>query len=422
MISLLSSRWRIPILVLILIAFVAAYTMLLHDRFTALYPGANDFFSIYAGAYGYFMRGWNPYGPETDAFIHQVIGGGSENGLGLFAYPLYAIWIAAPLLVLPNYPWAEALWLVLCQGMIFVSLLVILRYFRWQPPVALFGVLVIWSIFFYPNARALLLGQVALLVFLLTVLVFWLLFRIEPNPRTDILAGILLAVTTIKPQMQFLIIPFLLLWGLRMRRWVFLASAAVSMLALIGISFLMLPSWLTDWLAELRLYPSYTPPAVMNILAHDILHLPGSAAQIVERVIEAGMAIYLLWEWWRVLWKGDAERLDWTLALTIVISHLVALRTATPHYVVFLFVLIPLLKRWSERGVWLPIAVLLALFVGYWGLFALTQDSQAESNLMFVPPPLIMLGLLFIFQPPERFPVVGRTLQPARPVGASTQR
>lgn len=421
MTSLLSSRWRIPIVILILIGFVAAYTVLLHDRFTALYPGANDFFSIYAGAYGYFVKGWNPYGPETDAFIHEVIGAGSQSGLGLYAYPFYTIWIAAPTLLLPNYPWAQALWQVLCQGMIFVSLLLILRYFRWQPPVAVFGVLVIWSIFFYPNARALLLGQVALLVFLLTVLVFWLLFRAEPTPRTDVLAGILLAITTIKPQMQFLIIPFLLLWGLRMRRWVFLASAAVSMLVLLGISFLMLPSWLTDWLAELRLYPSYTPPAVMNILVNDVLHLPRLVAQIAERILEGGLALYLLYEWWRVLWKGEAERLDWTLALTIVISHLVAFRTATPHYVVFLFVMIPLLKRWSERGVWLPIAVLLALFVGYWVLFALTQVSQTESNLMFVPLPLIMLALLIIFQPPERFPVVGRTLQPARPVGVSTQ-
>lgn len=390
----------LALIVLAALVALAAYTVAFRAVFTSRFPGANDFFSRWAGAHLYLTRGWDPYGDDTSLWIQNAIWGhpaGPGEDPSLFAYPFYTVLLVAPWGLIGDYSWAQAAWQVTLQVVALATLALTLAYHRWRPGPLVLGGLVLWMLAFYPTARALILGQIGLLVFALTVWALWLLFRADPPiPGTDALAGALLALTTVKPQMQFLVIPLLLLWALRERRWQVMVGFGAAMAVLLGASFALLPGWLGEWLAQVRLYPSYTPPSVLFILTHETLPL-GAAADAAQAVMAVGLVAYLLFEGWRVLWRRDDARLDWLIGLTLVVTHLVAPRTATTHFVVFVFPLLALLRDWSRRGrwgAWAGVGLMAALAVGMWWLFLATLVGAQEADIVHVPLPLLMLALV----------------------------
>ncbi len=393
----------IPLLILGLILLVA-YTWAFQVAFTSRAPGANDFFSQYGGAYLYFFEGINPYSREATEWIQLQISGAVVTRGTItndFVYPFYTILLVAPYTLLPTYAWVQAAWQVTLQVMMIATMVVIFHYYGWRPRPWLFGLLMLWMLLFYPTFRAIILGQMSIVVHSTTVVCFWLLLRGRTDNQIthDIWAGFFIALSTIKPQMQFLIIPFLVLWGFRNQRWAFLASSAGSMVVLVSISFVMLPTWLSDWVAQLTAYSSYTPPGVLFILTHELLPL-GRTAQTAELLFTVGFTLHVLWVWWQILVANQQEQLDWALGMTLIVTHLVAPRTATTHYIVFLFPLVLMLRSWVlERRYILATSILLLMLVGLWWLFIETTISEAEANVMFVPLPLLMFALMIVSRP-----------------------
>lgn len=399
------SRRVTVVLGLIALVLLAGYTWLFHDVFASRVPGANDFFSRWAGAHLYLTRGWDPYGEQTSLWIQEAIWGHPAQpgeDPSLFAYPFYTIFLIAPYALIPTYDWAQAAWQVMLQVVVLATLFLLLRYHRWRPAPWMLGLLVLWSIFFYPTARSLILGQLGLVVFGLTVWAAWLLLRAEPPSSTsDAWAGALLAITSVKPQMQFLVIPFFVLWAVRRRRWWMIGGLGGALVALLGASFVLLPAWVGEWLAQVTLYPSYTPPAVLYILTREVIPF-GAAGEIVERALGVLLIGYLLYEWWRVLRRREDAGTDWVIGLTLVITHLIAPRTATTHFVVFVFALIPIfrdLSRLKPWGSWAVPVLMAFLLAGMWWLFFVTLEGRQEHNLVHVPLPLVMLMLVIIFRP-----------------------
>ncbi|MBN1310565.1 MAG: DUF2029 domain-containing protein [Anaerolineae bacterium] len=399
------SRRAVVLIGLVVLVLLAGYTWIFHDVFASRVPGANDFFSRWAGAHLYLTKGWNPYGEETSLWIQKAVWGHpAEPGEdpSLFAYPFYTVFLIAPYALIPTYDWAQAVWQVTLQVVALATLFLLLRYHHWRPKPWMLGVLVLWMIFFYPTARSLILGQLGLVVFLMTVWAAWLLFRVEPpRPVGDGWAGVLLALTTVKPQMQFLIIPFVVLWALRERRWWVIGGLGAALSVLMGASFILLPSWVGEWLSQVSLYPSYTPPAVLYILTREVLPL-GPAAAIIERILDVLLLGYLLYEWWLVLWRREDARLDWVLGLILVVTHLVAPRTATTHFVVFTFALIPIfrdLARVRPWGMWATMGLMVVLLSGMWWLFLATLQGNQEHDFVHVPLPLVMFVCVVLTRP-----------------------
>src|SRR5574337_866955 len=107
-----SRRW-IVMLALAAVAALAIYTWITHDVFTSRVPGANDFFSRWAGARLFFTRGWDPYGTDTSLWIQNAIyrhPAQPNEDPSLFAYPFYTVFLVAPYALLPTYAWAQASW------------------------------------------------------------------------------------------------------------------------------------------------------------------------------------------------------------------------------------------------------------------------------------------------------------------------
>lgn len=357
------------------------------------YPGANDFYSRWSGVRSFWVDGLDPYGDAASLAIQEGIYGRAaedDEDPGYYAYPMYTTLLLAPLAPL-SYTWAEAVWLALLIALQFGALILLFDVYDWTPGPLLLGLLLLWAVFFYPASRGILLGQPGLVVYFLQVLTIWSLAK-----GRDGIAGAALAISTIKPQMGFLIVPFLLLWGLRERRWRLLGWFAGVWLGLMAWSFIVLPGWFGAWWAQLTRYTSYTAiGSPIWVLTRAYLPFLDSVGEIVISVLlVAGM----LWAWWRVIVQRREIEFGWTVMLTLTVTHLVAIRTATPHFVIFNIPLMFYFARLSaadrRRGPRVVALSVTVLMVGLWVLFLLTVQAKFEHPAMYLPLPLGMLALL----------------------------
>jgi hypothetical protein len=378
--------------VLCLIAVYGADLVATHAVFTSRFPGANDFYSRWAGARAWWMQGLSPYSEEASRQIEIGIYGRRAlpgEDPGPFAYPFYTVFLIAPLAFMP-YAWAEAAWLALLQFALIGGTIGNIRLVKWHIPPVLLGVTLISMVFFYHSARAILLGQFAVIVF---ALVAGMLLALQA--RRDLWAGVLLALATVKPQMVFLLVPLALLWAIATRRWRMVWGFAGAMAILCGASWIAVPGWLGDFLTQMMRYSSYTaigsPVWVITRYFFPVLGAPG---EIGLSLVLAGWALVT----WLRLWRDESWPVFlWTVGVTLIVTNLIALRTATTNYVVlfipFVQSLAALQSEWKRGGTWAVVGIEVALLVGLWALFLATVKNKFEHPIMYLPMPV---GLLLV--------------------------
>ena len=393
------SRLLVMVLVSILIVaviLVDAYAT--YVVFTSKFPGANDFYSRWAGGRAFLIDGLNPYSDEVTRRIQLgMYGHLAEEGADqvAFAYPMYTIYLFFPLSLIPSYPQAQALWQAILEFALLLAVFFTLRIYRWQPKPWLLAATCFWSVLFYPGARSIILGQFAIVVFAFVALILWAV-----KEGRDIMAGLCLALSTIKPQMVFLLIPLLLLWAIYHRRWRLVGSFVISMALLVFSSLLLVPTWPADFLAWMIKYPGYTAiGSPIWTLTHYFFPQLGTPVEIMISLLVLGHLLYT----WRGAVDGSWLEFDWVVAMTLIVTNLIALRTATTNYVVLLmptFIVFKTLdKRFQRRGAMLIALIELLLLVGFWILFAATVAGDYEHPIMYLPLP-ISLWLIFVAAKP----------------------
>jgi hypothetical protein len=388
--------WQVIILAMLFIAvFVGA--VFLHYRFAQQFPGGTDSVPRWVGTQAWVFEGLDPYSDEVTARAQQMV----YNRLAKpgedkqkFAYPFYVVFYYLPFIWL-NYNLARAIAMVILEGSLVSIALLSLKTYRWSPPLWLVALTVAWSVLFYHGARTIILGQFAGISAVLIAVSIWAI-----KERRDVLAGCALALASPKPQMVFLLLPLVGLWGLTARRWKISAAMVVTMSVLVGLSFLFLPTWLGEMQAQLVDYTTYTYiGSPINILTTIVFPFLGAP---VEWIIDGVLVVWLIWEWWQVH-SSDKGRFYWVLALTLLVTNLIALRTATTNYVMMLpalFYLFATFARAKGRRANLWIAVIeIGLFVGLWALFALTVKGNGEQWPIYLPLPLGLLFALIVFRP-----------------------
>jgi hypothetical protein len=232
-------------------------------------------------------------------------------------------------------------------------------------------------------------------VFAFIALVLWAV-----KEGRDITAGLCLALSTIKPQMVFLLIPLLLLWAIYHRRWRLVGSFVISMALLVFSSLLLVPTWPADFLAWMVKYPGYTAiGSPIWTFTHYFFPQLGTPVEIMISLLVLGHLLYT----WRGAVDGSWLEFDWVVAMTLIVTNLIALRTATTNYVVLLmpiFIVFKSLdKRFQRQGAMLIALIELLLLVGFWILFAVTVAGDYEHPIMYLPLP-IGLWLIFVAAKP----------------------
>jgi hypothetical protein len=380
---------RALILATTLIILVAVfYTWGTWKYFTIPVPGGNDFLAHYSVWDLYFNEGVNPYSDEAALYTQELIRGRpAEPGedQNRLTYPFYSILVHGPFTFV-EYNLARAIYMTILQAMILVGVIITLKIFDWRPSNLIVGSVLAWSILNYPESRAVILGQFAPIAFFSLVVTLYLLLR-----GYDHLAGIILVVTTIKPTLVFLILPFLILWSISRKRWKFLYSFGISLATITAASLLVLPTWIEDWISRIMHYPEYTggESPVWLLTNHYIPQLDS----VGELSITLLLLLALLFVWWRFLKKSDDREFYWVLGFTILISNLIVPRSATTNYVMFLFPVLGFfaaIDRSWKSGSLVIVAILILSVVGHWWLHAATIIGNREQAILFLPIPFVV--------------------------------
>jgi len=362
------------------------------------------------GAKSWLLDGLSPYDPEVSLRSQEVIYGRPakpEEGedIAHFVYPLPAMIFFGPFGLLP-YNEARTIWMTILEICLPLLTWVGLRIAGWKPPYFLLVLLLVFSVIWYHGTRAVILGQFAIIEALL--LAGGLLAIKQEH---DVWAGIFLALSISKPQMSFLLLPFVIIWAISKRRWILVLSTIGGIVVLIGIFTLLMPGWILDWIQQVLSYPDYTatePP--VGIIAS----LFPTLSSLINLVGTALFILYMLLEWVLALNKADPW-FQWTAAMTLLITNLVVMRTATTNYLamvpammIFFSVIV---HRWGKRGTAFIVLIIFLLLFGLWALFLSTVDGNLESPVMYLPlPMLILLSLWWIrwwFIRPTQLPLQG---------------
>lgn len=367
-------------------------TVIFHyTTFTSQFPGHNDFLTVWEGSRAYFYDGLDPYSEEVSTNIQmRIYGRPAEVGEfpNHYAYPFYATFFVWPTIHF-DYAWATAIWMVTLEACLIGGVMLSLSLFNWRPKPLMLAGLLLFALVWYPGARGLFLGQVSHLTLLLQIAALWGVMK-----GRDRLGGVALAAATFKPQMVLLFVPFLLLWGLVNRRWQFLTAFGLAFGALNIVSFLLLPDWVEGMLYQIGLYPTYIEVSTPAwVVTQYMLNLGDGAEWAVNLFFYALM----LWTWYTVLVERREERFLWAVMVTITVTHLVAFRTATPHFSVFVLPLVFYLQRFArQRRGGLIVVTLLVLFIVPWVHFFPTLGAEKfEHPTLFVPIPAAFMAILW---------------------------
>lgn len=393
-------RPRTPIGVRIGIAFFVLVAIgalgFVNYRFASEAPGGNDFLPRWVGTHAWLQDGTSPYARSVTLEAQRMIYGrpadpSQGEDVAHFVYPMPAIIFFIPFGLMP-YTLARAVWMTLLEVCLPILAILGLGIAKWRPKPWLTAVLVLLSILWYHGLRAVIVGQFAVFEAVLIAGAFLAVQR-----ERDALAGILLALSLAKPQMSFLIIPYVLLWAFSRRKWAIIIWAFAFLALWVGASLLLIPDWPLQWLRQILEYPAYTDiGSPISILAG----LVPPASDWLNRILSGALVLYMFWEWYLARDQRD-NWFQWTAAMTLVVTNLVAFRTATTNYVVLLpvwmLIFSVLVQRWDQGGVVATALTSLALILGPWALFLTTVQARTESAMMYLPLPILtLLGLWWI--------------------------
>lgn len=221
-----------------------------------------DYYIYYTAARMYITDGANPYTDEVAQTVQIDIMGRlakpDEDQLA-FAYPFFMLFLVIPFAWL-DISISQALWMSLN---ILASITILHKVFDKS---RFLGLLVFST---YPVFMGIILGNFSILICFFLLLFFNQILFTEREKISQIMLGMLLALTLGKPQLTWLIVLFALLMSFRKRYYFLILSFLISSVTILIICFALMPNWLNNWLLQIQKYAEYnhnTPAYILTTL------------------------------------------------------------------------------------------------------------------------------------------------------------
>ncbi len=256
------------------------------------YSFGNDFYPIWLTSREWIRARRDPYSAGLTHDIQIGLFGRPLDGQFLtdppddyrtFAYPAFTDLLFWPASTVP-FRTFRIVWAILLATLLGVTVFFWTRALSWPIGRTWLAIIILLVVCSYQELEGLQAGQLGLLVgFLLAAA---LLALMQGQMWS---AGILMALTTIKPQMTLLAILYLLSWCAR--EWRARSGFALAFLAamslLIGTSLAVWPHWLHSWIKVVQAYPQYATPPLARELLGPTLGLHAGTIVIVILLIAA---------------------------------------------------------------------------------------------------------------------------------------
>jgi len=390
-----TSNGRIVYLGLITIVLITAAVTWGNYRYSQQNPGGNDFLVHWVGARSFIMEGVSPYSESTAREIQKMVYGrpaqDNEHEFRV-VYPLYSEILFAPFALIGNFTLARAVWMTFLQLSIIAIAILSIRLTGWKPRLWLLPFYLLFSLLWYHGLRALINGNAVIVVQLLVISTL-----LAIQQKRDVIAGILLAFSTIKPHLVILLIILIIIWAVSHRRWSLVRWFFGGMVALILLGMVFIPDWLQQNLWEVLRFPDYNPELTIGSAFE--IWWPGVGTQL-KWGLTIFLTILIFVEWWLVQRKEYFHFL-WTMCLTFAISQWIGISSDPGNFVLltlpFVLIFSVIKERWPVGGDWIVLLILIGLFIGIWILFLKTVEyglQPQQHSVLFIPVPLLaILGL-----------------------------
>jgi hypothetical protein len=287
------------------------------------YSFGNDFYPIWLTSRRWLRERRDPYSPALTREIQFGLLGRPLDGefstdppsdYRAFAYPAFTDLLLWPVSEIP-FRTLRIVWFVMLTALLAAAVAFWVRALSWHVSRVALSIIILLTLCSYQELEGLYAGQLGLVVgFLLAASVLALL-RNRP-----LLAGTLLALAMIKPQMVLLAVLYLFLWSAHdwHRRRRFVVAFVGTMFLLVGASLAVWPRWIQSWVNVVVGYPRYsTPPLAKEVLGSSL----GSHAGTPLIALLLLTALVLAWRG-RAAAPGSCE-------FWLTLSTLLALTTIT---------------------------------------------------------------------------------------------
>jgi len=277
------------------------------------YSFGNDLYQIWITTREWLNHGRDPYAPDLTREIQTGLYGRALDSRRpnepvdqrAFPYPVYVdllFWPGAQI----SFPMVRIIATCILLLLTIASVIFWLRALDWRLPPTWIACIVLLTLGSYATLEGLFAAQLGLFIaFLLSAA----LYAIRQNKF--LLAGILMALGTMKPQVSSLVLLYLLVWtGFHKRRSFhvgFFSTLALLFLA----SFFLLPLWLESWIRTVLAYRHYNPPAIAVQILSSMFGLNGTGpAALAITLTAVAVACVLGWR------NRSADAGSWNFWLT----------------------------------------------------------------------------------------------------------
>lgn len=380
------------------------------------YGFADDLYQIWLTSLEWQQHRTDPYSAEMTCEIQTGLYGrpldpnrpGDPKDLRMFPYPAFADILFWPVAQLP----------FVVVRVLFVCLLVVLTgasVWLWMQALGLrfsrHWMVILFLLVFgsFPVLEGLYAGQVGLLVACLLAASILALQR-----GKLLLSGVLMALTTIKPQVTGLAILYLLFWSSRhwRRGSRFYAGFFATLLVLVGAALAVWPHWIQSWTHVVVLYHGYNAPPLLTAVV-DLLLGRDATGSVSQGYAVALLIVAAILAWRHRSAAPDSLEFWFTLSLLLAITTIALLPgQAVYDHVILLPGILLLASRWRQLSAnWVlktMLALGVAMLVWPWiasliliALHPLLTHQQFYSKAIFSLPlrmaavfPFVVLGVL----------------------------
>ena len=370
----------------------------------------SDLYPRWLGTRELLLRHRDPYSPEVTREIQSGYYGrpldpgridDPKDQQG-FAYPLHVIFLLAPTIGLP-FPVVQTGFRWLLVTLTLASVLLWLRVLRWRPSIASTAILIVLTFGSYAVVQGIKLQQLTLVV---SALLAGCAAALVAGHFS--LAGFLLALATIKPQLALPVAGWLMLWAVSdwRRRQLFVWSFALTTAIFLAASEYVQPGWLREFRNAVAAYRQYTGGAGSLL---DVLSTPW-----LGKILAAAAVITVAVKGWQVRHEPhDSAAFSAMLALVLAVTLVIVPSFAPYNQVLLLPAVFLIAISWRDlwsRGGLTRMACGVGLLVVVWpwlassGLMLASRYLPASSvqRAWTVPLytslgiPLVVLGLLSV--------------------------
>lgn len=353
-----------------------------------------DLYPRWVGTRELLLHGRNPYSAEVSHEIQMAFYGHAiEQSYDKpdseivdeqrFAYPVYVVFLLAPM-VHADFARLQEWAPVVLGALVAASVWLWMGVLRWRPPLLFVAAVILFVLSSPQIAQDLRLRQFAPFVAFLLALASWCVVR-----NRLWIAGILLAISTIKPQMVVLFLVWFLIWSLWdwEKRWPLAAGFAATLCALVGGGEWLLPGWPRYFVEGLIAYRKYFHPLSTSPVRLILGDWMGGIVSVLA------LAALLAYSWNKRKVTADSWEFSHIVGLFLVASTLILPLLVPGNHVLIVLPVLMLVHEWAALPTWgrYTFAILLSWPVVASSILLLHRPRVESMHRIALLPSLLVL-------------------------------